>query len=1182
MVGGCVGPSELHLRKELTALQKARFLQDPETCSTWKSPLSSRSLVATSRITHNGEVSSNLAPKHIESPHAPLKSEKKRRKVYLYNWRQNSIKSSEDGRQRSGELSLDSPCNSNGVNSKGDACLDAPDSIFNVQSSASCTPVKRIARRRKGVFSRKGAVRNPAVLKSLDLQVNSGERSEDTENCNSESQELFQGSYFSHPTSPLFAACGCVSSSNPSKLLKIGRREGSSFSCTPVSTSSYYRHGRRNTNTFGSWDARTATSLDGDESNQSALLGSQRSHLPCYSSKRRKHRGSEGSNYSPSLSAILRRKGSSLICGSQTLHKKKRSFGSMKWAHSKKSARGMPHLGTSCDFDSSSFDSSSDELSTNIGELDMEASSRLDGKRWSSCKSQDRINLSAQGGDLAAADQRSLSQKYRPKAFSEIVGQNIAAQSLHNAIMMERIAPAYLFQGPRGTGKTSTARIFSAALSCLATVDTKPCGICKECTDFFSGNGTNLIEVDASNRKSVSRIKHLLENIPPSGSSSRYKVFVVDECHMVSSNVWSAFMKFLDEPLPHVVFIFITIDPQNLPRAVISRCQKYVFSRIKDIDSVCRLRKICMKENLDVELAALDLIALNSDGSLRDAETMLDQLSLLGKKITPSLVNDLVGVVSEEKLLDLLEIAMSSDSAETVKRSRELMDSGIDPVALMSQLAGLIMDIIAGTYKLADSNCCNGSVAGGRSLTEAELERLQQALKILSDAEKQIRVSSERPTWFTAALLQLGCGHSSDMNQLESSTREHPKAANDAMSEAARESSSSRTASHSLSAFGISKKTLEHKAISVHSSPQVLGSHSSRSRLNYNLVYGECRSVDRVPLNSNQLNDNCSKQRALINENSDNLAQIWIRCIENCHSKTLQQLLLDHGKLVSIRQFEDHTIAFIAFEDCGIKSRAQRFLSSITNLIETVLKCNVEVKMGPLAELIDEELTLEAGPKVRRVESDVLSCSSNSDRLKGTMNSSRRSLDHPDEGRKELEKYKNTPPADERLHSVSVTLSSGIPKARGLEVPTQSTKESINGEQRLESAWLQVSEKHTPGLMNQAKHNQHQVLSQVVDSQHQRKLSMSLVVPSSHRDDDLAHEIEALKIVDSYGSQKHQSGRSENGFAISPSKLHRKDDMADCDKESVCSEPGRPGCHGFFPCWKAQNQREQRRRGRCG
>ncbi|TVU51388.1 hypothetical protein EJB05_02814, partial [Eragrostis curvula] len=1194
MVGGCVGPSELHLRKELTALQKARSLQDPETCSTWRSPLNSRSLVAGSSTMHNNGIACNLVPKPIESPSASSKSHKKRKKVYLYNWRQNSNKSTgsgikldQDGGQVSGELRLDSPCNSNGVNSKDDAFLNAPTNIYNIESSTSCTPVKRIARRRKGFLSTNGTVRNPDASKLPDYHINSGEQSEDTENCNSESQELFQGGFFSRPTSPLFAACGCVSSSNPSKLLKVGRREGSSFSCTPVSASSYYRHGTRKISTFGSWDARTATSFDGDESNQSALLRSERSHVRSYSSKRRKHRGSEGSYYSPSLSAILRRKGSSLLCGSQTMHRKKRSFGSLKWVHSKKSARGMPLLGNSCDFGSSSFDSSSDELSTNIGELDMEASSRLDGKRWSSCKSQDGIDLAVHGADLATLEHRSLSQKYRPMSFSELVGQNIVAQSLSNAVTRDRVAPAYLFQGPRGTGKTCTARIFSAALCCIATGDNKPCGICKECTDFFSGNGSNLIELDASNRKGVSRIKHLIENAPPSAAPSRYKVIVVDECHMVSSKVWSAFMKFLDEPLPHVVFIFVTIDPDNLPRAVLSRCQKYVFSKIKDIDIVCRLRRICVKENLDVELAALDLIALNSDGSLRDAETMLDQLSLLGKKITPALVNDLVGVVSEEKLLDLLEIAMSADTAETVKRSRELMDSGIDPMALMSQLAGLIMDIIAGTYKLADLTCSNGSAVGGRSLTDVELERLQQALKILSDAERQIRLSSERPTWFTAALLQLGCGQSSDMIQSRSSIREQPKAANDAVSEAARESSSSRAVSHSASAFGVSNRTIDRKTISMHSSPQVLASHSSRSRLNENFVFSECKSVDRV-----QLNDNCAEQWALVNGNSDNLTQIWTRCIENCHSKTLKQLLLDHGKLVAIRQLEGkhilcfsyylcgtylsgykglhkgYVIASIAFEDRGIKSRAEGFLSSITNSVETVLKCNVEVKMGSLSELINGGLTLEAVHKVRRVGSDVLSCSSNSDRLKGTLNTSGRGFDHPDGVKKELEKCKKSPAADARLHSVSVTLNSEMSKVEGHEVPVNMSEIDKNDEQRLESAWLQGLDKQTPGVKNQARHNMDHVISQVVDCQYQRKSSMSLVVPSSHADEALAHEIEALKIVDSYGPHKHQNRRSENWHAMSPSKLHGNDDLANCDKDSVCSE--RPGCHGLFPCWKAK------------
>jgi len=655
MVEGCVGPSELHLKKELIALRKARFLRDPETCSSWRSPLSSKSFLTTSGVINHNVVGSSLSEKHTEPAAAPPKSEKKRKNVYLYNWRHHSNKSSESGvkldvddRQASADCSLESPCISNGMDSRSDTCLEVPVSIYSVQGSNSCTPVKRTVRRvRRSSFSKKGAMRNSTVSKLLDLHVNSGEQSEDTENYNSETHEQLQKvGYFSRSTSPLFAASGCFSSTNPSKLLRVPRREGSSFSCTPVSTSSYYRYKGRNPSTVGSWDGTTAASLDDDGLNQPELLTNQRCGIPCYWSKRSKHKGSERS-CSPSLSDTLRRKGSSLLCGSQTMHVRKKSSGSNKYGYLKKSSQGVPLLGDSSHFAYSSFDSASDEVSTIFGELDLEALSRLDGRRWSSCKSQDGIALSVSGADHAVSDHRSLSQKYRPRSFLEIVGQNFVVQSLSNAITRERIAPAYLFHGPRGTGKTSSARILSAALSCTATGETKPCGVCTECSDFFTGNGINLIEVDATNRKGINRVRHLIENIPASATSSRYKVFVVDECHMVSSKVWSAFMKFLDEPLPRVVFIFITIDPENLPRSVISRCQKYMFSKIKDIDIVCRLRKIAMKENLDVELAALDLIALNSDGSLRDAETMLDQLCLLGKKITPSLVNDLVSYFSD-------------------------------------------------------------------------------------------------------------------------------------------------------------------------------------------------------------------------------------------------------------------------------------------------------------------------------------------------------------------------------------------------------------------------------------------------------------------------------------------------------------------------------------------------------
>ncbi|XP_021910814.1 protein STICHEL-like, partial [Carica papaya] len=413
--------------------------------------------------------------------------------------------------------------------------------------------------------------------------------------------------------------------------------------------------------------------------------------------------------YSPSLSDTLRR-GGSILCGGQSMYSRHRRSSSLpdKRRIASRSARGvLPLLSNNGDGRGGSSlgtGHSDDEISTNFGELDLEALSRLDGRRWSSsCRSQDELGIVALNGEGeeegTPENIRSLSQKYKPMFFEELIGQNIVVQSLMNAVSRGRIAPVYLFQGPRGTGKTSSARIFSAALNCLATEETRPCGYCTECTDFISGKNNYFWEVDGTNKKGIDRVRHLLRNLsvalPP--GSSRYKVFVFDECHLLPSKTWLAFLKFLEDPLQRVVFIFITTDIENVPRTIQSRCQKYLFNKIKEGDIAARLRKISSDENLDVESEALDLIALNADGSLRDAETMLDQLSLLGKKITTSLVNELVGVVSDEKLLELLELALSSDTAETVKRARELMDSGIEPIVLMSQLASLIMDIIAGS-----------------------------------------------------------------------------------------------------------------------------------------------------------------------------------------------------------------------------------------------------------------------------------------------------------------------------------------------------------------------------------------------------------------------------------------------------------------------------------------------------
>ncbi|EPS63935.1 hypothetical protein M569_10847, partial [Genlisea aurea] len=341
----------------------------------------------------------------------------------------------------------------------------------------------------------------------------------------------------------------------------------------------------------------------------------------------------------------------------------------------------------------------------------------------------------------------SLSRRYRPIFFDEIVGQGTAVQSLVAAVSSRRIDPFYLFAGPRGTGKTSTARIFAAALNCLAAEGIRPCGVCGKCDGYVSGRASYLTELDGSS--SSARIRK-------TAASAALKVFAVKECHLLLPS--SSFLRLLEKHRRRsaAVFVFITSDADNVPEAIRSRCRKLVFGRIGSDGVLSRLAKISADENFDVDAEALDLIVSNADGSLKDAETILEQLSLLGKRITIPLVNDLMGVVSDEKLLELLEIAMSSNAMETVIRSRELLDSGIDPTVVVSQMASLIVDIIAASHRCAAA-AEESSSSDPLSLSEDELNRLNLALSLLSDSEKHIRISSERSTWFTATLLQLGC-----------------------------------------------------------------------------------------------------------------------------------------------------------------------------------------------------------------------------------------------------------------------------------------------------------------------------------------------------------------------------------------------------------------------------------------
>ncbi|KAL4193480.1 hypothetical protein AMTRI_Chr06g199620 [Amborella trichopoda] len=505
----------------------------------------------------------------------------------------------------------------------------------------------------------------------------------------------------------------------------------------------------------------------------------------------------------------------------------------------------------------------------------------------------DRMELAAEFRDLSLYSNanRTLSQKYRPKTFNELVGQNIVVQSLVNAISKGKVAPVYLFQGPRGTGKTSTSRIFATALNCLSLEEHRPCGFCRECTTFASGRCEDVKEMDAAKFNNINKLKGLLKHVCSSPVLTQFKVYIFDECHFLKGESWAVLLNCVKELPRHVVFILITSEPDKLPRTALSRCQRYLFLKIKDADIVSRLYRLCMAENLDFDKAALDHIAMRSNGSLRDAETILDQLSLLGQRITIPLIHELIGVVSEVELLDLLDLALSSDTSMTVRRARELMRSRIDPMALVSQLANLIMDILAGKCQL-------GSMKNNNALTEVELQKLRHALKILSETDKQLRSSRDQITWLTVALLQFGSSESSLV--LDSSGPN-----------AYQNFSNLRENGPCSTSYANGK--LEHPKDDIR-------------------------------------DDNASCCLDAHSDTSGKLDLIWRRAISQCQSCTLKEFLQKEGKLLSIhvKNGTKNGLAVAELQFCHPDhvSRAEKSWKSIANSLQNVLGCNVEIRIN--------------------------------------------------------------------------------------------------------------------------------------------------------------------------------------------------------------------------------------------
>jgi DNA polymerase-3 subunit gamma/tau len=354
-----------------------------------------------------------------------------------------------------------------------------------------------------------------------------------------------------------------------------------------------------------------------------------------------------------------------------------------------------------------------------------------------------------------------LHHKYRPQTFADLVGQEAIATTLTNAIVSQRIAPAYLFAGPRGTGKTSSARILTKSLNCLSSdrPTPMPCGKCEVCRAIARGSALDAIEIDAASNTGVDNIRDIIERAQFAPVQCRYKVYAIDECHMLSTAAFNALLKTLEEPPERVIFILATTDPQRVLPTIISRCQRFDFRRIPLESMVAHLKYIASQENIEINDEAITLVAQIANGGLRDAQSLLDQLSLLSGKITPDRVWDLVGSVAERDLLELLR-AIASDGAEAVlEQCRHLMNRGREPLVILQNLASFYLNLlIAKTAPNRPDMVAVTSSTWQELCQEAQrwdanaILRGQQHLK---DSEAQLKNTTQPRLWLEVTLLGL-------------------------------------------------------------------------------------------------------------------------------------------------------------------------------------------------------------------------------------------------------------------------------------------------------------------------------------------------------------------------------------------------------------------------------------------
>jgi len=318
-----------------------------------------------------------------------------------------------------------------------------------------------------------------------------------------------------------------------------------------------------------------------------------------------------------------------------------------------------------------------------------------------------------------------LARKWRPQSFDQIVGQEHITTTLKNAIKQDRVAHAYLFCGPRGIGKTTTARILAKALNCKKGPTPSPCNKCASCIEITESKSMDIIEIDGASNRGIDKIRNLKENIKFSPQHGQFKVYIIDEVHMLTTEAFNALLKTLEEPPAHIKFIFATTAAYKVIPTILSRCQRFNFRRLSSHDIARKLKEIAKKEGVSIEEAALFNIVRQSAGSMRDAESLMDQLATYCKnKITVEDTNSILGLVEQERLYQFAQYVIDKDTPSAIKFISKIMDEGTDPNQFLLSLVEYFRNVML----IKEGK----GLAPLLELTKDEVERISAQIKPLS------------------------------------------------------------------------------------------------------------------------------------------------------------------------------------------------------------------------------------------------------------------------------------------------------------------------------------------------------------------------------------------------------------------------------------------------------------------